>query len=592
MSDSFRFHAPTGIDTDKSVRRLRKQRMRSAVDPVPLGADTGSITDARGQWPIEVYADLAGTSYITLTRKEADLIALANPGIRPPLALEKLHPWLPKQNYQENSARNFQTLQLLLRRFGRSLMTPAAFCDEKWKKVCNSVRMTTDLDIRFYSAWHLPLQDAYVLEERGHDRRVVALDFNAMYPFCMQQQFPKPSKMRTVVYDRDITHEDSLPIGLFRCTLHSPCSDFIRRYNPFRIFFAGRHLQAALTGMLTVDLNEFEVAYFQQHFTRIYVADAVVSDQCISHPLARDAKRSYARRTHYLAQNNKALADREKFLSTLLASCTQRPGRSRELFASAAQAEYYLTRNFGIVSGADDPARLSAAWLLGRKGLMVSETADGVFCDTPELSDGRACFVFNQRIVARSRIMLLKMMEKISKTAPDVEICYTNIDSIHFSLPSDHLEPVLNALRPGASDRMGDFRIEAVTRSGLWLEPGRYWLYSDDVVKFRNRSIGIRSDAFADHSIHVVNRKIGDLHVPIRMTIGMDRSMSDTRSIFDDPVSGIAQQHLVEVGDGISASDVLSALERNRTQCVPRRMQAFRRLAKQIKAVRSRCLET
>lgn len=214
--------------------------------------------------------------------------------------------------------------------------------------------------------------------------------------------------------------------------------------------------------------------------------------------------------------------------------------------------------------------------------MTVFQTADGVFCDTPDLSDGRASFVFNQRIVAFSRIVMLKMMEKIAQIAPDTEICYTNIDSIHFSLPSKHLELALSTLRMGASDRMGDYRIEAVARGGLWLEPGRYWLYSNNVEKFRNRSIGIRSHAFADHSIHVATRHIGDLHVPVRLTIGMDRSMSDTRSIVDDPATGIARQHLVQAGDGLLISDVLTALEDNRTLCIPRRMQAFRSLAKLI----------
>lgn len=242
MTNSFRFHAPTSIATSNSLRRLRKQKLHGTCDPTLFGADTAWISHTSGRWPIEAYSDLAGSFSVTLTRKEADLIALSNPGVRPPLALEELHPWLPVKNYQEDSAENLRTLKTMISQFGSHLVTPAAFCDEKWNKVCNSIHMTTDLDIRFYSAWHLPLQDTYVLAEQRPDRRVIALDFNAMYPFCMQQLFPKPSKMRHVIYDRQLSDQESLPHGLFRCRLEFPSSDFIQKYNPFRTFFAGRHL--------------------------------------------------------------------------------------------------------------------------------------------------------------------------------------------------------------------------------------------------------------------------------------------------------------------------------------------------------------
>lgn len=187
---------------------------------------------------------------------------------------------------------------------------------------------------------------------------------------------------------------------------------------------------------------------------------------------------------------------------------------------------------------------------------------------------------------------MLQMMEKILGSAPDIEICYANIDSIHFSLPSDHFQHIMEALQPQISDKMGDCKVDAIAKYGLWLEPGRYWLYTNEIKKFRNRSIGIRGNAFADHAIHVTNRKIGDLNIPIRLSIKMENSMSDMRSIIDDPVSGIARQKPTEVGDGKSHSDILNALEYNRTECVPRRMQAFRRLAQSMGTDKSRRLET
>ncbi len=579
MSRVFRFHAPSDIASSDAIRPLLKYKSKSAAQPKLIAADSTSLVDAQGPRPIESYSDLDGESFLTLTCKEADLIALSNPGIRPPQALEMLHPWLPKQVYMEDSGRNYRALKAIFNQYGRHMISPATYCDKKWVTVCNSVRRKTDMDTRFYTAWHLPIQDAYILEEKRPNRRVIAIDYNAMYPSCMQYEFPQPSKMRRVVYDREVTVCDVLPIGLYRCSLQGPKTEFVKKYNPFRSFFAGRHLKAALTESLLVDLNEFEILFYQRHFDKIYVSDAVISDQSISHPLAREAQRCFSRRAHFLSHGNKALADREKFLSTLLSSCTHRPGRLRQNFSSSSAAEKYLRESFGISADGDDPARIYARWLKGKKSLVVSETAKGTLLDVPDIAGGHACFVFNQRIIARSRIVLLEMMEKISRMVSDVELCYVNVDSIHFSFPEDSVDLAMDVLRPGVSDRMGDYKIEELAKGGLWLEPGRYWLYSDEIKKFRNRSIRHQGSAFTDHSVHVSIRKIDDLYIPIRFTVGMDRSMTDLRSIEYDPVADLERQNLVEFESRTSAFVVLRALELNRKHSIPRRIQAFRELS-------------
>lgn len=578
----FRFHTPPVIPEDNATRRLVKRKFRSEFNYSLISADTVMITDYRGVWPIESYLDFPQASYITLTRREADLIALANPGKRPPRALEEIHPWLPPVKYYESSRKNFRNLEAIIKKFRQHLVIPASFCDEKWNKVCNSIRMTSNSDIRFYSAWHLPLQDTYILEERREDRSVIALDVNAMYAHCMQRHFPDPARMHHVVYNRDVTPGEILPIGLFRCTLKGPSTDFIRKHNPFRTYFAGRYLASEISERVFIDLNEFEVAFYQRHFWKIHISDAVVSEKWISHPLARDAKRSFARRLHYLSHQNKPLADREKFLSTLLASCTHRPRRLRRAFETPDLAEEYLSKRFGIILGKDGPDRFAETRLRGQKGITASTTGGNVFCEVPNLFDGSASFVFGQRIVAQSRIKLLELMEKVSLVAPNSEICYVNIDAIHFSLPSKCVNSALKILRSSISDRMGGLKIEVITRHGLWLEPGRYWLYSDKVCKFSNRSISHRGNCFKDHSIHVVNRSIDDLSFPIRKTVTMNRSMSDIFSLVDDPVCGLTRQQIVAIDDHTPVADILSALERNRMQCIPRRMQAFKKLAAQM----------
>lgn len=575
MSRVFRFHLPTAIEPDTSQKVLRKRKSTKNVAPIMIAADSSSITDENGIRSIYSFRNLPAGYHVTLTRREADNIALANPGVRPPEALENIHPWLPRRPYVSCATANFRALNEIIHLYGDYLITAQAYCDAKWNTICNSVRVKNDLDARFFTAWHLPIQNAFVLEEKRPDRNVVAIDFNGMYASCMQQVFPKPSKLRYIRYDRDVEFDELLPIGLYRCVLKNPTTDFICKHNPLRSFFSGRQLKASLVEPIEVDLNEFEIDFYRHHFKQIHLVDAVACKTAIAHPLAREIRRSFARRRHYKMQGNKPLADREKYLATLLSSCSQRPKKSELNFDSQEKANQHLSEIFGVSQSKDEPANAFEHWLDGRKGITLKQGPNGVYVSAPELQDGSACFLFNQRIVARARVVVLEMMERICGNFPDVEICYVNIDSIHFSFPEKHREKVLGFLQAEASDEMGSFKIEAITRHGLWLEPGRYWLYSNKIEHFRNRGVGDRRTPFKDHAIHVASRKIDELHIPIKKTIWMQRSMSQAISIEIDHDTGLHRQNLVEVGDKSSFSSILDQLEENRKLSIPNKIQAF-----------------
>jgi len=578
LSSVYRFQDRATIVLTATLNRLRKRKPRKFAEPILIAADSSSVTDSTGTWSMDEYRIIPKSRYVTLTRREADFIAIANPGARPPLALEIIHPWLPQRPFVSDSQANFRSLKTLYNLYGHHFIIAASFCDAKWNTICHAIRMKSDLDHRFFTAWHLPIQDVFVLEERRPERSVISIDFNAMYSACMQQKFPKPAAMRQVNYDRDVKAGECLPIGLYRCLISSPNSEFIRKHNPFRSFFSGKQLQASLAQAIEVDLNEFEIDFFHRHFKKIYVIDAVISNTSIVHPLAREVRRSFAKRKHYRSQGNKPLADREKYLSTLMSSCSHRPIKSRTNFNSRDAMSEYLSTNYGINPHVEEPDCASEHWMRGRKGIVVSETPDGFSVDGPDVLDGNACFLLNQRIVARARIVLLAKMEEIFCTVPDVEICYVNIDSIHFSLPTIDLADTVKALQADASDEMGSFKIEVVARHGLWLEPGRYWLYSDKVQKFKNRGIGNRLKPFIDHAIYLTSRKLGELHIPIRMTIQMDKTMSDSRSIIEDPLSSISRQVFVEIGGDTAFSDILQQLELNGMGGTLKRMQAFKNL--------------
>lgn len=591
MSRVYRFHGPTDLPVPAKNELLRK-RKKGARRPLNLmAADAYTMTDKNGTRPIEEYQTILGQQSITLTRRESDLIALSNPGMQPPVALEDLHPWLPEQRYLNDSVASFRALKSTINRFGRHYIYASDYCDEKWNTICNTLRQKNQLDARFYTAWHLPIQDVHVLEERRPERSVVSIDFNGMYLACMQQSFPKPSELKLVRLDRCLKESEALTSGLYRCIIEGPLTNFIVRYNPFRSFHSGRHLRARLDEPVEVDLNEFEVEFYRQHFRRIHLVEAVISEKVVSHPLAKEVRRSFAKRCNYRNQGNKALADREKYLATLMSSCAHRPPRPRRTFETRNHALEILRSEYGIDPPDDEPKAATDMWTQGGKGIKLGVEDGFAVMHGPNLSDGSACFLLGQRIVARGRILLLEMMQRILDSAPSVEICYTNIDSIHFSLPTVHLEPVVGWLKSECSDALGSFKIESVTRHGLWLEPGRYWLYSENVEKFRNRSIGSQQNPFRDHAIHVVSRQLGVLHVPIKATIRMERTISPSRSLSTDSDGQLVRQRLIEVGNSTTTEEIWNELEKNQRHATPIRMGAFVDLRERINSSRSAATE-
>ncbi|MGO6692515.1 hypothetical protein ACCS54_18850 [Rhizobium johnstonii] len=164
MSRSFRFHVSPELPGEIRTSLLRKQKRRTKREFFLLACDATSITDAGGTSPIESYRADPHILPVVLTKKEADMIAFANPGRRPPIVLEAVYPWLPSHAFIDNSKVGFERVEAIVRRYRRHFISAAEFCDEKWNTICNAVRRKNNLDTCFYLAWHLPIQDVFVLE--------------------------------------------------------------------------------------------------------------------------------------------------------------------------------------------------------------------------------------------------------------------------------------------------------------------------------------------------------------------------------------------------------------------------------------------
>ena len=91
-------------------------------------------------------------------------------------------------------------------------------------------------------------------------------------------------------------------------------------------------------------------------------------------------------------------------------------------------------------------------------------------------------------VIANSRVKMMKTIELFQKFS-ELEVCYTNVDSIHVSIPKDKFKQFKQYLEDNKliGEELGRLKIENISQHGVWFFPGRYWLYDNDhIVQFKN----------------------------------------------------------------------------------------------------------
>lgn len=572
-----RFSAPLCISGQGRRIVLKKRKIGRGKLPPAIGVDDKTVATASKVYSIHEAPALIANCCV-LTSREASILIKKNPLLSPPMVLEEMFPWIGDFLFYNNSVRSREVCLGILRRYGKHLVPNATYASLRWNAFCNKVGMKSTLDSVFYFAWHTPIQGAYRFRESSPRRSIVAIDFNSMFGSCMQQLFPAPSKLENIEVSSAYFKGMSLPLGLYRCILRGKMSAMLGALSPFRIYLNGRHISFTSDTEIEVQLNEFEIDFFARHFEEVFVCEGVGSKETVTHPLARQAKQLYAERMCYRRQGNTAMERLTKQKLTLLTSCTQRPGQVSRRFSKLCDALSFIEKEYRIFQLPGEPLSAFLSNLTKNRSVTLQMLADGVEVTGPDVSGRSCCNLFSQRIVALSRIKVLELVENIMKSLKNVEICYCNIDSIHFSYSREDREDVLNWLEMKSSERMGGFKIEALAESGLWLEPGRYWLYGDGkVVKFGNIGISRADGAFGEVRLFRALRQVRDLHIPITGRVHMSRLLSDSSGIVRNSL-GEEIHAPVKLNSSFDFWDVIRQLAKNRITAIPEKIAAFQKL--------------
>jgi hypothetical protein len=97
------------------------------------------------------------------------------------------------------------------------------------------------------------------------------------------------------------------------------------------------------------------------------------------------------------------------------------------------------------------------------------------------------------QVVANARLKMLQTLQCFLSDR-SVELCYTNVDSIHLSIQRDEVDAFFKKHCEMFSEDVGALKVEAIADQGYWFDVGRYWLKKDGkVVLFKNKGFNHQS---------------------------------------------------------------------------------------------------
>ncbi|MDP2139811.1 MAG: hypothetical protein Q8L20_03270 [Gammaproteobacteria bacterium] len=361
-------------------------------------------------------------------------------------------------------------------------------------RVERKVRFKSTLDRNFYFANPKGYQEVFRLYEERKNRVIVALDYNSMYPSCMDGDFLEP---RFLEYwhstSREMSIED-LPQGLYKVALRNPKKGHFKEFHPFEFTLKGRSEKFRLEENQEIHCLafKFEIEWFQDHFESIEIYEGICSKSTISHPLHKRSKGIYAEKAHFKSQGAGFMMNLCQFELQALYSATAVKRYRDVRFSNIREAAQYVSSYFGVrFSEADSPLEVILFFSESRL-VKVQSMRDEIRLSLIDMCSSFNVLSMSSQIVAKARLKLLSAIVELKKWR-GLEICYANVDSIHLSIEKEDLPLFLSHMEKRISDRMGDFKVHAIACRGYWFDVGRYWLFGEnnELVLYKNKLFNV-----------------------------------------------------------------------------------------------------
>jgi len=484
------------------VRRIGTDRpaLRPKPSYLPFSTDGKHVVHEKGTSSVSAFLDDASThpesALIVLTRKEyfsiLDDIALRDLKVS---ILEESYPIFPDIVFRRTLRHNLNLLTKLLKKVETLDIRCGSFSGDQSSRhihrIARKLRFKNGFDRLFFHAYRDPYQEVFRLVEERPDRVIVALDFNSMFADCMKGTFCEPRSLREVTFDSsDISVED-LPEGVFHVVLSEAKESFFLSMHPFLFKRLNRSYRFNLKAGDSVELLLFraEIKYYRQFFSSVEVKQGIVSDTSIPHPMANDVEGVYSRRLSYKAAGDKTMESYCRLSLQMMHSATNRRSFRSKRFDRVEDLAAFLAAHFDVFFGdGDELVEELEQFLFKNKYCAVESRDDQYHLTYLDIDVDSALYSISAKILANARIKLFTTIQRFLDFE-SVEICYSNVDSIHLSVKRSMLDAFLAHHGDLISDRIGDLKVQAIADKGYWFDLGRYWLKrNNEVVLFRNKN--------------------------------------------------------------------------------------------------------
>lgn len=475
------------------VRTFRPRERRNCSFELLIGVDDHSVCfEGRRFTHAEfLHGDIRG-SFQTLTRREAEILLRSGLLRSQTSSFEGRYPWVADIKFINNSKKNLSRLIDLKRKYRQHLETSGEMVGRALKRVVGKVRWKSELDRLFFATQTHAYQDVFKFTEAREDRAIFAFDFNSMYGACLEGEFPDPKNLAFIDIASEADGIKELKPGIYKCILSGPKTSFVKKFHGLKYNTSGQKFGFEFGSNVSAEvlLHTEEVEYYKSHFDSLVIEWGVVSDVPIIHPLLKSTKKVYAERRNFLVQSNQTLASKCKFDLATAYSCMAQNRRVSNSFATISELIQYLDIEYQFVKPHDmsDVQFVNYVNKLSAFDIQFDQKFE---LSSPDLRHESNIYALYSPVIARARIKILRCFEHILQFS-GAEICYSNVDSVHVSVPDNRRQMFLEHMQPRLGERLGDLKLEATAKKGVWFEPGRYWLFSNNrVVKYRN--LGIRT---------------------------------------------------------------------------------------------------
>ena len=408
------------------------------------------------------------------------------------IVFEEWFPIFENIRYQKKAILNFKSLKKNLayiqKKGIKRIKLVNSITTAHQYKIERKLRFKTNMDKVFFFADSSGYQEVFKFKEVRSERVIIALDFNSMYASCLQEKFLEPKNLEHIVFNDQNLENITLQTGLYRVALINPKKGFFRRHHPFKYCNCLKSYRFNLEDNQELEmlLHENELNYYKNFFEKVIVKDAFISTKAITHPLFRIAEREYNERIKFKKEGNNFLSAMCKLNLLLIHSSTAKKRMKVSEHKSTHSLFLFVEEHYALFLG-DLNNDLDKIIALNNSGYFkVKKCIKGYKLYSLDTSNAENIYSLTSKIIATSRLKMVKTIEELL-LFPSLEICYTNIDSIHISIEKNLMNEFYEINKHLISNSLGGLKVQNTASKGYWFDQGRYWLKSENkVVAYKN----------------------------------------------------------------------------------------------------------